>query len=228
MSQAFTDDCFAAGHQALDDLQYFENNFAALKSMFSGAAAPANLVAGMHWFDTTKKALKLRNNANDAWLGIMQADASHKIWVYRNTAPDGWAIDAAVTDVVLALKGGSNAYNANGGTQAGSWTQPDCTLGVANLPAHDHGSGGSHTHDVEGYKGSSVYEGPEGAGATTQWGGPHTWVGTMSWQTHNPTYYRLATVAAHTHTSVGSGSAHNHGTTYRPAAAIGTLQYMDL
>lgn len=70
MSQTFTEDCFAGGHVAQTDMQNIENNFAALKSCFSGSSAPSNLVAGMWWFDTTDNILKLRNEANDAWLNV--------------------------------------------------------------------------------------------------------------------------------------------------------------
>ena len=59
-----------------------------------------------------------------------------KVYLYENTAPTGWSI-VAVTDAVLAVKGGADAYNANGGTQAGTWTQP----------SHTH-TGPSHTHDT--------------------------------------------------------------------------------
>jgi hypothetical protein len=140
----------------------------------------------------------------------MIADASHKIWVYRNTAPDGWAIDAAITDVVLALKGGS--YGATGGAQVGTWTQPDCTLSVAQIPAHDHGAVADHAHTlpaVSGTDGASisyVRSGDDGA-----FGAPNS-----------------GNAGGHTHTSVGSSGAHNHGSAYRPAAAVGTLQYMDI
>jgi hypothetical protein len=36
-----------------------------------------------------------------------------KLWLYENTAPTGWTI-ASVTDGVIAVKGGSDAYNVNG------------------------------------------------------------------------------------------------------------------
>jgi hypothetical protein len=210
--QTFTDNCYDSTHQVGTNMAAIENNFAALKSMFSGAAAPSDLVAGMLWYDLTKNLPKMRNEANDAWLGIMHADASHKIWVYRNTAPAGWAIDAAVVDVVLALKGGAQAYNANGGTQAGTWTQPDCTLSAANLPAHTHGSSGNHTHTIT----------TDNGGGATNFQPPNTGTGAPG------TSVTTSGTGAHEHTSVGSGTAHNHGTTYRPAAAIGTLQYMDI
>lgn len=68
--QNYTDDCFAANHAVQTDQQNVENNFACLKSSFSGAAAPADLVAGMWWFDTTANILKHRNEVNNAWLSV--------------------------------------------------------------------------------------------------------------------------------------------------------------
>jgi len=212
MSQDYVDNVFVSTEQVQANMAQIEDNFAALKSMFSGASAPSDIVAGMCWFDTTVlKAPKIRNKASDAWLGIMQADASHKLWVYRNTAPDGWTVDATVTDAVCALKGGAGLYNANGGTTAGSWTQPDCTLDATMIPAHTHGNSGSHLHSVALYY-------PDGAtymvGYTT--GG----IPGLGSQNTGST--------AHEHTSVGGGLAHNHGTAYRPAAAIGTMQYLSI
>ncbi len=208
MAQTWTDNCFDPAHQGRVDLQAFEDNFAALKSMFSGADAPADPVPGMTWFHTTKKLPKMRNNANNDWLGIMAADASHKIWIYRNTAPDGWAIDSSVYDVVLALKGGTNAYNANGGTIAGTWTQPGHVHSMAHTHGGATGAGGSHSHNRQSqYGGGFAGEGnPDLGGITT---------------TENP----------HTHAiSSESGNTANGATvsTYRPAAAVGTLQYMDI
>jgi hypothetical protein len=223
MSQIFTDDCYSGSHQAGIDLQAFEDNFAALKSMFSGGAAPANLVAGMHWFDTTKKALKMRNSLNAVWLGIMQADASHKIWVYRNTAPDGWAIDSSVVDVILALKGGTQAYNANGGTQAGTWTQP---TGNADLATHTHTS---PTVSLESFKGAfpaGEYDIPNYIGAFPEiYNNQKNFIDQPVWTAAPGSYYRVNNGVIG---NAGSGDGHNHGITYRPAAAIGTLQYLDL
>ena len=126
MSQTWTDDPFASGHVGQTDLQNMENNFLAIKSMFSGASAPSNPVAGMPWFDTAQKVLKSRNNSNNAWLGLFHGDASQKILVYDDDVLDGYARDDTVTDKVIALKGGAT-YVAGGAT-AGSWT----------LTAHNH------------------------------------------------------------------------------------------
>jgi len=70
MSQTFNDAVPASTRNALEDLTAIRNNFAALKSCFSGATAPPNPVAGMWWYDTTANILKLRNEANNAWLDV--------------------------------------------------------------------------------------------------------------------------------------------------------------
>ena len=64
------------------------------------------------------------------------------LWVYENTAPSGWQIVSAITDALLAVKGGSNDYNTSGGSTSGTWTQPGHTHSEL---AHGH-SGPSHTH----------------------------------------------------------------------------------
>lgn len=73
MSQTFTDDCYGSAHTATTDLQAFEDNFAALKSSFSGDTAPSDLVAGMWWYDhaeLTGYILRLRNYTNTGWYSI--------------------------------------------------------------------------------------------------------------------------------------------------------------
>ena len=65
-----------------------------------------------------------------------------KMYFYQNTAPSGWVIDGAVTDILLSVKGGSQAYNVNGGTQAGVWAQP---AHLHTGPNHTH-TGPNHTH----------------------------------------------------------------------------------
>ena len=70
MAQTYNDAVPASTRDALEDLTAIRNNFAALKSCFSGATAPPNPVAGMWWYDTTANMLKLRNEANSAWLDV--------------------------------------------------------------------------------------------------------------------------------------------------------------
>lgn len=44
------------------------NALAAIRSSNLSATEPANLYAGLFWFDTTNDELKLRNEANDGWI----------------------------------------------------------------------------------------------------------------------------------------------------------------
>ena len=114
MSQNYTINSYQGDHNAASDLQNMENNFEVLRSTFTGSSAPANAVAGKMWFDTSaNKRLKVRNNANNDWLGVMTGTAALKIWIYSNSAEDGWAIDGGVTDKVIAIKGG-NIYTTGG------------------------------------------------------------------------------------------------------------------
>lgn len=79
-----------------------------------------------------------------ATLGVENIPTGTKMWFYQDAAPTGWTIDATPADAMLAVKGGSNAFNANGGTQAGTWTQPNHTH---TGPSHDHTSA-SHVHTL--------------------------------------------------------------------------------
>ena len=62
------------------------------------------------------------------------------MWFHQDTAPVEWSIDGNPGDDLLAVKGGSKAYDAAGGTGAGTWT-------VAGLTkdAHTH-TGPEHNH----------------------------------------------------------------------------------
>jgi len=128
--------------------------------------------------------------------------SGRKLWLYEDTAPTGWTT-VSVTDAVLAVKGGTNAYNVNGGNTAGTWTQPNHTLTVNEIPVHRHtlqGSGGATT----AYSATDCY-GVMGGNA-----GPGTKYDTTG----------------HGETSLGDtggGQAHNHGDTWRPYATVGII-----
>lgn len=211
MSQIFTEDCYDPDHVADTDLENMEDNFTTLKSCFEGSGSPANPVAGMPWFDSNKKVNKYRNAENNAWIGLLHGDANQKIPVYRNDYIDGYVIDTNIFDCVVAIKGGSQAYNVAAGQVAGTWTQPDHTLTESQIPAHDHGSAGSHLHTVNRGVGSDG-------------------VSALGWgvQFNSTTTENTSTSGSHAHASFGGGQAHNHGSTHRIRAALCTLQYLDL
>lgn len=239
MGQTWTDDTYDSTHEADTDLANIEVNFATLKSNFSGAGGPSNPVTGQLWFDTTKKLLKVRNNANGAWLGVMAAPATQKVWVYANAAPDGWAIDGSVTDRVLALKGG--ATYVTGGAAAGSWT----ISGLAHTHGVAEGATGVHQHTLT--LGSTEQYAP--VNSKTGWHqyafsnslkGEYTndpiRLGTVSLDgagqatlTVYGTVYRLTSAGegGHTHSLTNPSGGGSDGA-WRTAAAVGTLQYPDV
>jgi len=60
-------------------------------------------------------------------------EAGRRLWLYEDAAPTGWTYMASITDRVIGVKGGSNAFNVVGGNQAGTWTR--------TVPAHTHDTG---------------------------------------------------------------------------------------
>ena len=196
-----------------------EDNFEVLKSSFSGLAAPSEIEAGQLWFDTSKKILKVRNQADNAWLGVMYGNVSFKIWMYLNAAEDGWVQDSGITDRVLGIKGGSTYLT--GGTLASSWIIAGNSLSTA---------GSDHFHKFFDWQSTSVWKSWEADGST-----PETIYGGQRGDNQNAgkslgddtigKYYCLtedlwtkSADGTHTH-SITSGGA------WRMAANVGILVY---
>jgi len=212
MTQTWTSDTYDASHTGATDLQNIENNFATIKSSFSGSGSPSNPVAGMTYFNTSNNNLRLRDSANAVWYGLMAGTTSTKLWIYANTAQPGWAIDATVTDRVIALKGGSQAYNVDGGNIAGSWTY---------IHSHPH----SHTGTVNNYlrhqPGSTL---TTGSGFVIASGYP-AGGGKDPYPAQYVASYTTYTGATNTALTIVSDSTNNTMSAFRPGAAVGTLQY---
>jgi hypothetical protein len=126
MSQTFTDNCYDSTHKATTDLQAFENNFAALKSAFSGATQPGNTVAGMWWFDTTANILKLRNEANNAW---------QSVWDFANNKPvianlSNEITGAMISSAIKNAAAGTASLRTLGTTATSACAGNDPRLGV--------------------------------------------------------------------------------------------------
>jgi hypothetical protein len=210
MTQTYVDNCFQSGNVGQTDLQNIENNFAAVKSNFSGASTPSNVVAGMTWFDVdsgtaNEGVLKLRDDGNASWFGLFHGDTTQKVLVYRNTALDGWAIDgtAGIQDTSIAIKGGATYTTA--GAVAGSWT----ISGIWS--ANDTST--NHTHTI----------------STDLTGGAYklTFVSGVDGDVNN--------IPEHNHGGVtGSGGSYVHNHTilqnglWRIRASVFTLQYIDI
>ncbi len=208
MAQTYTINCYVSTHGGQSDLAIMETNFESLRSTFSGAGAPANAVAGMMWFDTAQNLLKVRNDANDAWLGVLTGTTSLKVLIYRNTAEDGWAIDSGVTDRVVAVKGG--ATYTTGGATAGSWS-------------HTHAAGHRHKWYENNAVGVTDQSHDSDGNAQGISGTPKT-AGFYAMRATNGGISNALSADQYT----DNGSEIPANTTFRPAAVVVTLQYPDI
>jgi len=167
-----------------------------------------------------------RPESDGTTIRLLIGDASSKFWMYRNGTSPGFIIDATVTDKVLSFKGGSDAYNVNGGNIAGTWTQPTHTH---TGPSHTH-SGPSHSHTYTTVIAHTHTLTVPVAGVDT-FGGPGNWSSGSA--TTSSTGSASGTTAADGTGTTGAGGtgatgADGTAATYRPYAAVGTLQYPDI
>lgn len=72
MSQSYSSNCFSTANVIQDDMQNVENNFDALRSLFSGSTAPTTPDAGQWWYDTGSSMLKIRYNSS--WVNVWDMD----------------------------------------------------------------------------------------------------------------------------------------------------------
>jgi len=127
----------------------------------SGTSAPSTTYAYMLWVDTANAKLKLRNSSNSDWIILFDLGISYpsfpvdtQIFVYQNVAPTGWTYESGITDKVLAVKGGSQSFNVNGGSTAGTWAVTGITVDshTHTVSAHVHTTSHYHTiihtHDI--------------------------------------------------------------------------------
>lgn len=72
MSQSYSSNCFSTANVIETDMQNVENNFDALRSLFSGSSAPTSPDAGQWWYDTGSSSLKIRYNSS--WVETWDMD----------------------------------------------------------------------------------------------------------------------------------------------------------
>lgn len=214
MAQTWVADLYTTGTVINTTMGNMESMFATLRTNFSGTSAPASVSGqniGMNWYDTTKKLLKHRDSTDANWRGILAGSSSLKMWLYLNAAEEGWAIDAvSVTDRVLAFKGGSTYVT--GGANAGTWTISGMSVASHNHQWYKWESGVSKTWASDG---SSEITFNTYADKTTL---------ALASRHKNQDAYRWN---QQSYTKNNTASTSSDGS-WRPAGAVGTLQYPDV
>lgn len=167
--QTWTDNCFQGDHQAQTNLQAFEDNFQCLKTAFSGDTAPSSPSQGQWWFDTNSNILKIRNEANDAWIlvfnfatnvlmltladGVLSADAGG-----RAKMADLFVTNAKINDV----DGSKIADNsiASGKVQNNAVTPSKIAAGGATLLAWEPYTEGTNAIDLTNFNNHGILLSP--------------------------------------------------------------------
>ena len=127
----------------------------ALAENSSGAGAPSTTFANMLWADTTAGLLKMRNQANSAWITVGKLDqaelaigfASGTVMLFhQSAAPTGWTKDTAATLNNSALRVVTSTAWASGKQGATAFTSVfgsgktagNHTLVESEMPSHTH------------------------------------------------------------------------------------------
>ena len=117
------------------------------------------------------------------------------------TASNAHTHTMAHTHSQVATTSGGPSVASTGGPSSNSTSSVG--LSVAQMPSHNHGSAGSHTHNLASRYGDVVVGVPAGSGAAYANVGNHQ----GHWLAES---FYAASSGAHTHSSNGSGSGHSH------------------
>lgn len=151
----------------------------ALAENSSGAGAPSTTFANMLWADTTAGLLKMRNQANSAWITVGKLDqaelaigfASGTVMLFhQSAAPTGWTKDTASTLNNSALRVVTSTAWASGKQGATAFDSVFGSGKTAGVTTLTEGQIPSHTHDLkfnsDGESTGSVQRYVSGGGST--------------------------------------------------------------
>ena len=80
------------------------NALLAIVSTNSGSSQPSTMFANQLWYDTTNNQLKMRNEANNAWIVLLESDQTNN------------RVNLITDDIQAATTGGTDVKNSSGTT----------------------------------------------------------------------------------------------------------------
>ena len=181
------------------DVDQIRENTNQLRAHEKGPVMPNNPVAGLIWADdsATELALKLRNKASSAFINIDSFPSGTKMVFCQAAAPIFWTQD--ITNNDKALRVVNTPGGGNGGSRVlSSVNIGDTTLTLTQIPSHNHGAIGDHSHNAHRQDGENSQ--PYSSllfGSST--GTSDSWISGV-----------ISASGAHTHASEGGGQVHNH------------------
>lgn len=112
------------------------------RAVLSGALSGASALTGRLAYTTDTEELFVGSGGGWYHTGI---PSGSKMIFYQDTAPAGWTIQNTLDDRLIYVSKGSAAGGEEGGGElsgtvvsSGTWTQPDHTLVIAEMPSHSH------------------------------------------------------------------------------------------
>jgi len=133
MADQWNDNIPAMGDQISADIPDIEENMGHMRSSFerifetwsltTGGNATSKFDSAVGFYDGTYN-YEFPTNGVGADSVIMLGDSDTVVWMYLNTAPPGWKALATGADTVLAVAGGTEDYNVDGGNpdSSATWT----------------------------------------------------------------------------------------------------------
>lgn len=192
-----------------ENLEFHKDAFQRIFATWSDTDNSSSVFSTTPGFNNGTYAITFPTNGMAA-SKFMLGNSNTIIWMYLNTAPPGWKALSTGADMVLAVAGGSGAYNVNGGNpdSVATWT-------ISGLVLNDHTHIiATHTHTGTTNTGANwsagTVAGVSGDTADTQHDHAFTTAGSGE----------LTSGAASTSVVSSSGA-------WRPKASVGKLFQLD-
>jgi hypothetical protein len=154
----------------------------------------------------------------------LTAPSGTEMVFYQAAAPTGWTINATPNDAVLAVKGGSDAYNAAGGTLAGTWTQPNHVHAQAQHTHTIASDNAAHTHTFSGTTNNDTSSLKDQGSGSNDCTPRHSHVYTGTTDSANAAHDHGAATGNSAAVNVGNGAT---AITWRPYAALTIIASKD-